>query len=770
MITHSVLRLWALPTGLVIAALALAAAIMLLASGAVAQAPWLGATSGPPQEADAAVDPASPAQISALLTLLGDPGVQAWLTEQADARAMTVSATRTGAVAAPTGGALIATIAEVRGRLAALRGSAQALPAELARAQTILGLEFEGRQILAPLLAALVLLSVGLTCEAAYRWWAGPRLARRIEAARQSGSPSQAAWARTDGRIVGLLVFTLTTLVGFFALAWSPIVELLTLSLILAVLITRAVAVISGLVLAPRRPDLRLARVGDWTARRLHHWVVALVALGAVGFLNLGAIRELGLLPQSLPLLYRGLATALAVFAVAMALDLVGRKPAPADAVADWVGGTADPSADASALPVRRRTLAERLGVPALVLWIALLWLLAMAGLIGPLAVLLGITVAAAADTALCPIIRQWTGRPAPDGTVLASAYLPIWIRLMRLTVAVVIAVPVLRVLGVDVLTGRGGDMLETPFVSAAFEVAVTILVADLVWQAVRIGIERRLAKGRDEEMAVGSLAGGEGGGALGADSRAQTLLPLFEKFIAGVLMVMVTMIVLSSLGVDIGPLLAGAGVVGIAIGFGAQTLVRDIVSGIFFLIDDAFRVGEYIESGELRGTVEGITLRSLKLRHHRGQIHTVPFGELRSLTTYSRDWVIMKLEFRVPFDTDLGLVKKIVKQIGRELEADPDLGPGFLEPLKSQGVRRMEEFNMVVGVKFMAKPGAQWLIRREAYQRIRDAFEANGISFARRDVTVNVRRDASPDEEQQAITAATQVATDTGPAANAGR
>ncbi|MCB1832503.1 MAG: mechanosensitive ion channel, partial [Geminicoccaceae bacterium] len=109
--------------------------------------------------------------------------------------------------------------------------------------------------------------------------------------------------------------------------------------------------------------------------------------------------------------------------------------------------------------------------------------------------------------------------------------------------------------------------------------------------------------------------------------------------------------------------------------GFGAQALVRDIVSGVFFLIDDAFRVGEYIEMGELRGTVESISLRSLRVRHHRGAVHTIPFGELKSLTNYSRDWVMMKLEFRVPFDTDLKLAKKLVKQIDQELRANPDYG-----------------------------------------------------------------------------------------------
>lgn len=147
----------------------------------------------------------------------------------------------------------------------------------------------------------------------------------------------------------------------------------------------------------------------------------------------------------------------------------------------------------------------------------------------------------------------------------------------------------------------------------------------------------------------------------------------------------------MSALGLNIGPLLAGAGVVGIAIGFGAQALVRDIVSGILFSIDDAFCTGEYIDVGLAKGSVEKISIRSLRLRHHLGQINTIPFGEIKNVTNFSRDWVIMKLELRLPFDTDLERVRKLVKGVGRDMLADPELGPNFLQPLKSQGVHRME-------------------------------------------------------------------------------
>ena len=127
-------------------------------------------------------------------------------------------------------------------------------------------------------------------------------------------------------------------------------------------------------------------------------------------------------------------------------------------------------------------------------------------------------------------------------------------------------------------------------------------------------------------------------------------------------------MAVISALGVNITPLLAGAGIIGLAIGFGAQTLVKDIISGMFFLIDDAFRKGEYIDIGDVKGTVEKISVRSMQLRHHNGPLNTVPFGEINFITNFSRDWVVMKLPLRLTYDTDAEKVRKMIKKLGQEM------------------------------------------------------------------------------------------------------
>ncbi|MBW2072571.1 MAG: mechanosensitive ion channel family protein [Deltaproteobacteria bacterium] len=314
--------------------------------------------------------------------------------------------------------------------------------------------------------------------------------------------------------------------------------------------------------------------------------------------------------------------------------------------------------------------------------------------------------------------------------------YLPLIQRAFRITLLVCIFFVLLKLWGIDLNVGR---ILSTH----ALSIVVTLLLAFIVWEYAKIRIDQKIQEEmpeHDEDMDEGGVGG----------TRKGTLLVLLKKFILAVLLVVVIMIVLSSIGVNIGPLIASAGVVGLAIGFGAQTLVRDIISGIFFLIDDAFRVGDYIEAGQVRGTVEHISLRSLRLRHHRGMIHTIPFGAMSSVTNYSRDYIIMKLSFRVRYDTDVDKVRKIIKKINKEISKDPELGPSLLDKIKSQGVREMDDSAMVMRVKFKSVPGEQFVLRREVYRRLQEAFRKEGIEFAHKNVTVYFPPESTQAASQQ--------------------
>ncbi|WP_366524867.1 mechanosensitive ion channel domain-containing protein [uncultured Tateyamaria sp.] len=300
-------------------------------------------------------------------------------------------------------------------------------------------------------------------------------------------------------------------------------------------------------------------------------------------------------------------------------------------------------------------------------------------------------------------------------------------------------------------------NMMGETWTDRALDVIVILFIGYIAYNAFRIWIDNKILE--EQGDVVEAELGDEGGGS--SASRLATLLPLFRNFVLLVIILTILLIVLMELGINVGPLFAGAGIVGVAVGFGSQSLVRDIFSGAFFLFDDAFRKGEYIDVGGVKGTVENISVRSFQLRHHLGALHTIPFGEIQVLTNYSRDWVIMKLPLRVTYDTDVEKVRKLIKNLGVALLDDPVIGENFIQPLKSQGVIEMQDSAMIIRVKFMTKPGDQWLVRKKVYEEIRALFEREGIKFAHREVTVRLadgqKSDELTDEDRKAITAAAQ-------------
>ena len=278
---------------------------------------------------------------------------------------------------------------------------------------------------------------------------------------------------------------------------------------------------------------------------------------------------------------------------------------------------------------------------------------------------------------------------------------------------------------------GPAGRALRT-----IISVLLTGIIGWAVWDFLRTLIDVRVASEKQPDAPDADRDEAVGGEAA---TRTATLLPLLRSTAMVVIAMTCVFAVLSSLGVNVGPLIAGAGVVGLAVGFGAQTLVKDVVSGVFFLFDDAFRLKEFIDVGGAVGTVERISLRSITLRDSKGPVLIIPYGEIKNVTNFGRDWGIMKLRFTLPFDTDIEQVRKIFKKIGQEMLADPTLGPYFIEPFKSQGVAEFNDYGVVVRAKFTHKPGKQFEIRKRAYTRIKEEFEKAGIQFARREVKVNL-------------------------------
>jgi small-conductance mechanosensitive channel len=539
--------------------------------------------------------------------------------------------------------------------------------------------------------------------------------------------------------LLGLAVFTAISVILFLiAYEGHEPTRLFVLTLITAVVLFRAVVAVSRMLFAPGEQMPRVVPFGDADARTAHRYVTAVGAIGAFGLLGCDLMRLLGLDKDPHQLLLLGVGT---LFFIALIAGIWRVR----HGVAAMLTGNGAGVTAAGLLPA----LAALWYLPV-ILYIGVIYALALfngfsgrdSGTAPGVSSLLLIAVLPLADRILCSIVDRVLGS-ADDATRSSRQVVR---RAMHILVGVIAVVALAAIWRADLFsfdeTGIGGTMAR-----AALDIALTIFVSYLAWGLLKAALMRRMPAATEEQP-----GGGDGGGTANT-TRLGTVLPLFMRAAQISIVVMVVMVILSALGVNIGPLLAGAGVIGIAVGFGAQTLVRDLVSGLFFLIDDAFRRGEYIDIGKVRGTVERINVRSLVLRHHLGPLHTVPYGEIQYLTNYSRDWMIMKLEFRVGYDTDVDKVKKIFKKIGKEMLEHPEMGQDFIEPFKSQGVKAMEDSAMIVRGKFMAKPGKQFSIRKEIYTRVQKAFQEAGIEFAHRRVTVELPPDLKlPPERKKEI------------------
>ncbi len=540
---------------------------------------------------------------------------------------------------------------------------------------------------------------------------------------------------RFCGEFLGLLVFYYTLVfVGRRLLDEQQIAQAAPFVLYL-IWFPRLGAAISRFILAPHQHRLRMVNVDDKWAKYLHRNLVGLFLLIGFTMFILVFNSANGVLPGETRLGF-WLNTTIHIYIIVMAWTA-------REGLTDMMRGS-DPDRTPFDEEVARYYPYFAIGV-SVGTWLLVEFLAAQRNptifaLLGEGAhfvTMFWLLIAPALDTLIRGLTRHLLPPMIGDGPIAERAYKSTkrsYIRIGRVLAGVLVILMIANAWNLDLQEIAGGDSESG---SKLVQFFIIIAVGYILNEVVSLWINRRLAKEQTASEQSPDEEAGEGGGAGG--SRLATVLPLLRVTAQVAIAVIFALLALGALGLDITPLLAGAGILGLAIGFGAQKLVSDIVGGIFFLIDDAFRVGEYVDVGGTTGTVEKISIRSMQLRHHRGPVHTIPYGEIQKLTNYSRDWVIMKLKFTVPFDTDPNKVKKIFKKIGAEMMADETHKDGFLEPFKSQGVFDFDDVGMIIRGKFMAKPGKQFTLRKEIFNRVKAAFKENGIDFARREVRVAI-------------------------------
>jgi moderate conductance mechanosensitive channel len=515
---------------------------------------------------------ASPKQIEELMTLLGDPKVRNWLEQQSKAQA----AAEQAATEESASQALDNRLAAIREHLAALAGTVPDLPNQFwqGRARVTADLGENGRT--KALLLLVFFVGLGIAVEWLFRK-ATQRVRARLDTLPlETASDRLRVVALRFAFAVGLVAaFALGSIGPFLALDWPPLLRQMLFGLLVAFLVVRIANVVGHFLLAPHHERFRIIPMDSAAARFWLRRLVWFVGWFAFGWVIVGFGATLGYTLEARQLV----AYALGLVLLAIALDSVWRRP-----VALEVAGEA-PS------PIThhfgRGTVNTALSIGIVALWV---WWVARA-MAGFWLILVIMTL---------PLAIRITRRAVenvlrPSGSTQAAGGAPSVVEVcIERGIRALLIIGAVAVLawgwGMDLAHLHEQDTWFARLADGVLTAIVILLVADVLWHAIKAAIDRKLAEAGDPGLPNTDEARKR--------ARMRTLLPIFRNILFVVVVAVAVLMALSALGVQIAPLVAGAGVVGIAVGFGAQTFARDVIAGMFYLLDDAFRVGEYIQAG----------------------------------------------------------------------------------------------------------------------------------------------------------------------------
>lgn len=496
--------------------------------------------------------------------------------------------------------------------------------------------------------------------------------------------------------------------------------------IVLAFVVWRAVDIAGQLVLAPEAAPARLTRLGGESAAYLQVWLRRLSGVAVIGFAALQIAERVRLPAEGID----GIAKVAGfIFAALLAVLVLQNR----SAVAERIRGPAEAAPGAThahAVRVLRHRLGDTWHILAL-LYISAsytVWAFEVSGgfsliLRGSLATIAVLVLL----RALFFVVESGLGRlfsVAPESRARfpglearANRYLPLLLGTLKLLLSIVAAFAILQAWGVDTLGWLASDIGRS-ITGRVTTIVFVVLVTLSLWEATAAGIEYYLTRpGPDGQPPLRS-------------GRVRTLLPLLRRFVSIVLGLIATLIVLSELGINIAPLLAGAGVIGLAIGFGAQTLVKDVITGIFILAEETVSVGDIVDLGGNGGVVEDISIRTIKLRDTEGIVHVIPFSEVTRIKNMTSGFAQALIDLRVSYREDIDAVIEEIRTLAAEFRAEPEWGARILDDLEMWGVDQLAESAVVIRFRIKTLPGQQWSVKREFSKRLKKRFDERGIEI----------------------------------------
>lgn len=544
------------------------------------------------------------------------------------------------------------------------------------------------------------------------------------------------SWLRKVPLVIARLGLDLLPIAAFAVVSYGligavqPVVttELVMLTMNNAYMASRAVMVASRMVLSPASPMLRLLPVADETAAYITVWLRRITVVLVLGYAVAEAGLQFGLPWTAYDFILRMCALLVTLFLVIVILQ-------NRTAVSDVLRA---PELPEGTDPDSRRRLLRMMRDRAAEIWhfIAIAWLIAAWGVWAlevqggiwrlmriSLLTLLVLGGARLVDMALRRAIQRAfritpdLSRRYPGLDARANRYLPVLKGVFSFFLGGIALLLLLEVWGLEAFSWFGQGKLGSRLVGSIASMGFTVLVAMAAWEASNAAIERHLAQlSRDAKAA--------------RSARVRTLLPMLRTALMITILIVVAFIFLTEIGVNVAPLIAGAGVVGIAIGFGSQTLVRDVITGIFLLFEDAVAVGDVVQVGGLSGVVEQLSIRSIKLRAQDGSLHIIPFSAVTTVTNMTRDFAFAVVDVSVAYGEDTDRVAEVLKGIATEIREDVKWRPVIRDDLDILGVERLADLGVVIRIRLKTDPSQRWSVARELNRRIKKRFDELGIEI----------------------------------------
>lgn len=578
------------------------------------------------------------------------------------------------------------------------------------------------------------LFGLGLLAE-----WATRRALRRWSDRLDAMAPEPGdawTWMRRVPLVVARFLLDLVPIAAFAVVSYGLIGvvrPLRTTELVLLVannsyMALCAVMAVSRMLFSPASSHLRLVQVADETAAYVTVWIRRLMVVAISGY----AVAEAGLL-FGLPWSAYDAILRLSLLVVSLLLVIVILQNRAA--VAETL--RAPPLAEEET-PDRTRRLLRALRDRLADVWhlLAILWLFALWGVwaleirdgferlmrVSALTVLI-LGLAKLADVLARRAIQRGfrispeLAKRYPGLEARANRYLPVLKGLVSGGISVLALLFLLEAWGLDAFTWFARGQLGARLLSSLVSIALTIAVAITVWELANAAIQRHLNKLSKDAQAARS-------------ARVRTLLPMLRTVLLVAILVFVVLNVLTEIGVNVAPLIAGAGVIGLAVGFGSQTLVRDVITGAFLLFEDAVAVGDVVQVGGLSGTVEQLSIRSIRLRAQDGSVHIIPFSAVTTVTNMTRDFGFAVLDVSVDYEEDTDRVCDVLREIAVEVRQDTKFGAVIRADLEILGVERLADSGVLIRCRIKTDPTARWMVGREFNRRIKQRFDQLGIEI----------------------------------------